>query len=295
MIFFWLICALFVVIAFAFILPPLLQPATFSHDPGLAEANVAVYRDQISELEADLRNGIMSQEQYQLDREEIETRLLEDVAATYEVKPAQKQGSGRTLVYSLVLGIPVVAVLMYLQVGNQNAIKGNAAASPQQSSSMSAASGPAQESSEQQRVAANVAALAKRLEQNPNDADGWVMLGKSYSMLERYSDASNAYAKATALKTNDADLLADYAFALGMANDRSLRGRPTELLQQALKLSPENPKVLQLAGSAAFEAKDYKAAIAHWQKLMQRTDANSELGRAVAGQIAEARKFEEEK
>lgn len=294
MILFWLLCGLFIVIAFAFILPPLLQPAGGVRETGLADANVAVYRDQIEELEADLRNGIVSQEQYQLDRDQIEARLLEDVTTTEVTNaPQEKQVAGRALVYSLVLGMPVLAVLLYLQLGNQSAIKGVAVAQPQ--SARPSAPSSSQDTNEQERIAGNVAALAKRLEQDPNDADGWAMLGKSYTMLERYADASSAYEKATALKSDDADLLADYAFVLGMANGQSLAGRPTELLQQALKLSPENPKVLQLAGSAAFEARDYKTAIEHWQKVMERTEPDSELGRALAQQLAEARKLNGEK
>ena len=96
----------------------------------------------------------------------------------------------------------------------------------------------------QQGIEANVAALAKRLEQNPGDADGWAMLGRSYVSLEKYGDASNAYAKAAELKKNDADILTEYAFALAMANGRKLEGRPAELIKQALSIAPENPKVL---------------------------------------------------
>jgi cytochrome c-type biogenesis protein CcmH len=288
MIFFWLLCALFIVIAFAFILPPLLQTTATANDATTSEGNVLVYRDQIDELDADLRNGIVSEEQYQLDRKEIEARLLEDVTpADTTRKVAPKQSPARTVIYSVALGFPIAAVLIYLQIGNQAAIKGVAVASPP-SAQMSSESAQA---NEQKRVEGNVAALAKRLEQNPNDLNGWVMLGTSYRMLERYADASNAYAKATALKPDDADLLADYVFVLGMANGKSLLGQPTELIQRALKLDPENPKVLQLAGSAEFEAKNYKQALVYWEKLMKRTPPESELGQALAEQIAEAKRL----
>ena len=292
MIFFWLLCALFIVIAFAFILPPLLQTTAAANEVVSSEGNILVYRDQIDELDADLRNGIVSEEQYQLDRKEIESRLLEDVTTTdTSRKVIAKQASPKAVIYAMALGFPIAAVLIYLQIGNQAAIKGVAVASPP-SAQMSSEPGQA---SEQKRIEDNVAALAKRLEQNPNDADGWVMLGTSYRMLERYTDASNAYAKATALKPNDADLLADYVFVLGMENGRSLLGQPNEVLQRALKLDPENPKVLQLAGSAEFEAKNYKQALVYWEKLMKKTPADSELGQALAEQIAEAKRLSNQK
>jgi cytochrome c-type biogenesis protein CcmH len=141
----------------------------------------------------------------------------------------------------------------------------------------------------EQAIAANVAKLAKRLEQNPGDVQGWIMLARSYVTLERYGEASNALAKATALKPDDANLLSDYAFAMGMANGQRLAGQPLDLINQALKLDPENPKALELAGSAAFEAKNYDRAISYWQKLLQKTPADSEVTRALTKRINEAK------
>jgi cytochrome c-type biogenesis protein CcmH len=184
--------------------------------------------------------------------------------------------------------VPLAAVALYLQLGNRAAIRGvdSASVPPAATASSSDAA-----SAEQRRVEGNVAALAKRLEQNPNDAAGWQMLANSYTTMEKYSEASAAFAKATALKPDDADLLASYAFALAMANGRRLAGQPAELLRQALKVDPENPKALQLAGSAAYEARNYQGAVTYWVKLQQKTPPDSELGRALVEQIAEARKL----
>lgn len=115
------------------------------------------------------------------------------------------------------------------------------------------------------------------------------MLGRSYTNLQKYSEASNAYAKATALKADDADLWADYAFALAMANGQRLQGQPLELVKKALQLDPENPKALELAGAAAFEAKNYNQAVDYWQKLLQKAPPDSELGRALSQRINEAK------
>ena len=95
------------------------------------------------------------------------------------------------------------------------------------------------------------------------------MLARSYSSMERFSDAAGAYAKATELKPNDADLWAEYAFATAMANGRNLEGKPMELINRALKVEPQNAKALQLAGSAAYQAKDYKKAIDYWQRVLK--------------------------
>jgi cytochrome c-type biogenesis protein CcmH len=303
MIVFWLVCATFVAIALAFVIPPLLQRAGTKPESEAnearktretREANVAVYRDQISELEADLANGIISQEQYQQDRDEIERRVLEDVNPAGAEGPTNNVSGKKTRVavttrgpvYAVALGVPLVAVALYMRVGNPAAVSGLTTATPQ----APFAGGPSQSGQmTQQRMEANVAALAKRLQQNPRDVQGWMMLGRSYLTLEKYGEASQAYAKATALKPDDADLWADYAFAMAMANGQKLQGPPLELVNKALKLDPENAKALELAGSAAFEAKNYKAAISYWQRLRQRTPPDSELAQTLSQRINEAK------
>ena len=82
---------------------------------------------------------------------------------------------------------------------------------------------------------------------------------------------------------------AEYAFVSAMANGRQLEGRPLELINQALKIDPENLKALQLAGSAAFEARDYAKAIEHWQKVLRKVSPDSEVGRAITERIDEAK------
>lgn len=288
MIIFWLMCAVFVAIALAFVLPPLLQGLGKKPDErGRKEANIAVYRDQIAELEADQRNGIISREQYAQDRDELERRLLEDVSTPDELitKSAKPVMAGRGAVYAVALGIPIIALALYFRVGNPNAISASPTARSQPTGPVNP-QGAGQRS--QQQIEANVAALAKRLEQNPNDAEGWTMLARSYGALEKYSDASAAYAKATALKSDDADLLADYAFALAMTNGQQLQGQPTELIDKALKLDPESPKALELAGSAAFQVKDYGRAVTYWQKLLKKAPANSEVAQSLSERIREA-------
>ena len=289
MIVFWLVCAIFVAIALAFVLPPLLQlPYQKPGESDRKEANIAVYRDQLAELERDLENGIANPDQYEQDRDELERRLLEDVPAASEsaIKQSKSATAGRGPAYAIALGLPVLAIGLYLQVGNQNSMSPSSAPSSQPAA---AASAQINEQFSQQRIEANVASLAKRLEQNPGDTEGWIMLAHSYSSLERYGEASVAYAKATAVKTDDADLWADYAFALAMSNSRQLQGKPAELVAKAVRLDPENPKALELAGAAAFEAKNYKQAIEYWQKLMQKTPADSEVGQALSQRIAEAK------
>jgi cytochrome c-type biogenesis protein CcmH len=283
MILFWLICAGLAAIALAFVLPTLLQREEANNENNKTEANVEIYRDQLRELEADLINGIVSPEQYRQDRDEIERRLLDDVADSSELrKEASPAPSQRAVVYAVAFGIPVVAVVLYLLIGTSAALSGV----PPQAATTGNADAARMT---QQGIEANVAVLAKRLEQNPNDADGWTMLGRSYITLEKYREASDAYAKASALKGQDADILVQYAFALAMANNRQLQGQPTDLIKRALQIAPENPQALELAGEAEFEAKNYKQAIAYWQKVLEKSSGNAQLTKAISERINEAK------
>ncbi len=284
MILFWVICAGLILIALAFVLPTALQrsdEAQLESEDERKKANIAVYRDQLSELEADVRNGIVSEEQYAQDRDEIERRLLEDIGTSNTRKIKAAPVSARNTAYLLGIGLPLVAIIFYLNVGSPKSIS-----EPPATASQSAA---APEGRTQEQIEANVEKLAKRLESNPSDAQGWTMLARSYSSMGKFSEAVGAYAKATELTPKDAGLWAEYAFATAMANGRSLEGKPTELIQQALKVEPENAKALQLAGSAAFQAKDYKKAIDYWERVLKQVPADSEAGQAITERINEAK------
>jgi cytochrome c-type biogenesis protein CcmH len=107
--------------------------------------------------------------------------------------------------------------------------------------------------------------------------------------MERFGEANGAYKKAVELRPQDADLLADYAESLALAAGRALVGEPTRLLDRALKLEPRNTKVLTLSGSAAFERKDYKAAIGYWETVLKQPGVGGELAQALQKGIAESR------
>jgi cytochrome c-type biogenesis protein CcmH len=286
---FWVICAFMILIALAFVLPTALQQSGESSaeiDEERKRANIAVYRDQLSELEADLRNGIVSREQYAQDREEIGRRLLEDTANETSKKPAAVLVSARNTAYLLGLGLPLIAIVFYLKVGDPHRI-GDPGVATSMPSSAATSSAPSERSQEQ--IAANVEKLAERLKSNPNDVQGWTMLARSYNSMEKYAEAANAYAKATELRPEDADLWAEYAFSMAMANGRTLSGKPMEIVERALKVDPNNAKALQLAGSAAFEAKDYNKAVEYWQRVLKQVPPNSEVALTITERINEAK------
>jgi cytochrome c-type biogenesis protein CcmH len=293
MLIFWVFAALFVLFALWFVMPPLLEKKSDGASDDLRAANVLIYQDQFKEMDSDLKNGLVSHEQYQQDKEELERRLLDDVNTAHSDSTAATMTRGiRKLAYGVGLAIPIGVVAFYMFVGNPQGLNPTMAtqmAGPQSSRPQS--SGPMSD----QQISANVEKLAKKLEQNPNDAQGWLMLARSYVSMEKFADAAAAFEHVTSLTPNDASAWADYAEASAMANGQRLAGKPTDAINRALQLDPKSQKALDLAGSAAYQAGDYKRAIDYWQKLLNQLPAGSEELRTISAQIAKAKELVEGK
>jgi cytochrome c-type biogenesis protein CcmH len=183
------------------------------------------------------------------------------------------------------VGLALVAVIFYLRVGTPEGITNAATTTTAPNAPAAAASNRPTQAQIEERVVT----LAQRLKENPADAQGWIMLARSYSSMERYGEATGAYAKATELTPDNADLWVDYAFAAAMVNGRSLKGQPMEFVNRALQLEPDNAKALGLAANAAFEAKEYQKAIDYWQRLAKQVPPNSEVALTITERINEAK------
>ncbi|MFO1271921.1 MAG: tetratricopeptide repeat protein [Rubrivivax sp.] len=140
-----------------------------------------------------------------------------------------------------------------------------------------------------EQIQAMVDRLAERLKAKPDDADGWALLGRSYTALGRGQEALAAYRKVVELRPNDAQALADLADGMAVTNNRSLEGEPERLILQAVKLDPTNVKALALAGTVAFNRSDYAKAADFWQKAIDNTDPSSEFKGQLQQALNEAR------
>lgn len=290
----WIFAGLMIAMALCYVLPPLLQREEQAKDES-ERANVSIYRDQFTELERDLRDGVLDKEQYEQGRLELQRRLLEDVPSSQGARANAKTSarSGRATAAILGGAIPLLAVILYTQIGTPQALApGSQTMPPAQREDMSATDAPAGGAPgmpTQQEIEQRVSKLAARLKENPNDAQGWTMLARSYQNFKRYKEASDAYAHAAELTGNDAELWANYAESLALANNSELQGQPLELINKALQLDPNNQKALWLAGNAAFQAQNFQQAISYWEKLQKLLPAGSEGADSVAARIEEAR------
>jgi cytochrome c-type biogenesis protein CcmH len=293
---FWIFAVLLVAIALCYVLPPLLQRAEEKPDEERKQANVSVYRDQFAELDRDLRDGVLDQEQYEQGRTELQRRLLEDVSAQPATSDADKSSAraGRTTATLVGVAIPLLAVILYPLLGTPKALGPGQPAAPSRPAESEVAGGPMMGGGQpgaptEQDIEARVAKLAARLKENPNDAQGWAMLARSYQNFKRYKEASEAYQHAAELTGTDADLWADYAETLALANGSELQGRPLEIINKALELDPQNQKALWLAGDAAFQDQNFQQAVSYWERLLKLLPADSEAAQAVSASLDDAR------
>lgn len=269
--------ALLLAAALAFVLPPLLRKEQATNNVQRDQLNLAVLRDQLRELEADLAAGTIDAAAYESARHELERRVAEEVlpAVGTQTTAANKRWS----VAAVAVAVPVLAVSLYTLVGEPAALDPAAMAAAEQQNS--------HEISPEQ-IEGMVASLAQRLQNEPDNVEGWNMLARSYNALGKYDKAAEAYARLTKLVPDDAALLADYADTLAMAMNRSLIGEPEKIVARAVQIDPKNVKALALWGSAAFERKDYAGAVERWKTLQALVPAESDIARSIAGSIAEA-------
>ncbi|GIZ52712.1 c-type cytochrome biogenesis protein CcmI [Noviherbaspirillum aridicola] len=258
------------------LLPPLMRGGQGGGGQRREALNLAVLRHQSRELEAEHAAGLLGAEEYAQAREELERRVAE------EVRPeavAETRGASRWTGIAVGTLLPMLAAALYLGLGSP-------AAFLQDQADPHAAAPEAMS----QQVESMVAGLAQRMQQDPDNAEGWRMLARSYNVLGRYAQAAEAYARLVKLKPDDSAAFADYADTLAMAQGQSLQGEPERLVERALALDPANLKALSLAGSAAFERGDYAEAERRWRKMLPLAEPDSEIGRNAAAGIAEAQR-----
>ncbi|PTR06082.1 cytochrome c-type biogenesis protein CcmH [Nitrosospira sp. Nsp5] len=282
---FWVVAGIFIVGALLFVLPTLLRKKDYQAGGGRDSTNISIYRDQLADLDNDLRSDILTREQYEQSKRELQQRMLEDVPQGGSVTTATLVGGGNRNVATIalvVLAIPLLAVSLYLWLGNTRALTPQPAVEQMPMQGMTDEGG-------HQNFSAVLDNLTARLKEQPDDMEGWVMLGRTYAMMQRFPEAKSAYEKALAMVPDDAELLTDYADIVAMTNNGSLMGQPQELINKALRLDPKNPKALALAGTAEFEQKRFKQAAVYWEQLLVLVPPESDLARSVSNSIAEAK------
>ena len=232
--------------------------------------NAAVHRDRLAELERDHANGTLSAADLAEAREELQRQVLEDTAGPADA--ASSERAGRHGLVALAVFLPLAAIGLYAMLGTPAAVLPGA--------------------EQAQRAMADMeqltAKLAKKMEQNPDNPEGWAMLARSYKSMGRWDDGERAFARIGPALEKNAELLAEVAELLVQKNN-GFDARARELIQKALRLEPDNMLALFLGGGEAFDAGRYAAAADFWARLLPRLEPDSEDARMVESSLAMAR------
>lgn len=273
---FIVIAALMIITALAWIGPRLFSASKLEPDVDEKTSNLLIYQDESARLADEFSDGRISEEEFEKAQAELRRRMLSEIdeesndPKCYPLShclsaPTRKAGM-------IVMGlIPVLAIGLYLHIGNIQmfAVMNN-------------------ESDDQQSASQH---LRAHLATNPNDARAWVFLGRSEMEANRFHEAAIAFEKAintSGKVANDATVLCELAEAIGMGQGGTFRGRPNELVKQALELAPGNPVALEMGGSAAYEIHDYETAARYWRTLREMLNPESRAYQELSIAIARA-------
>jgi len=269
MIIFWILAGILLALSLVFVLAPLVRPTPPDTAPGQDRLNLEVFQQRLKELDADLEAGFLDQAQYDAARRDLERELLYDLdgaetAATTEHASSALSRWALALVLAIV--VPAATVLAYLEIGRTDLID------QRQTSAM--ADGANAEAASLEEL---VQQLEKRLEQEPANIDGWMMLSRTYLAMGRLNAGAKAMERAYALAPNEVELKIAYAEVLGLADpNKSLLGRPAELIAEALAQDPTNSNARWFSGLVAFQRGQYQAARTTWQSILDELAPESE-------------------
>lgn len=272
---FWPMALLLILLALMFVVIPLLMNSG-SRGVGRAALNLDVARDQLDELRADLEAGRLAEADYAAARHDLERQLLDDLGEE-DGGPGRSDAGGRWLLVVVLVLMPVMAVGIYQQLGTPQADQLKLAAPPV----------PADVAGAPHSVEDMIAALAAKLEANPDDPEGWYMLGRSYAAINRYTAAADAYRRAIELVGDDAELLSSYADLLVMTHNGEFNDEVGELLNRAIKADPGHAKSRWLLGHWKARRGDTGGAVEQWQLALAALPPGSDNATAIQRQISE--------
>lgn len=273
------IFAVMVLVALGFVLPPLLG-CKRSPGPPRRHVNRALHRKRLAELQTDLADGLLGTEQFESARDDLERESLEALEAPETLQRGLRRIHPGWMSVVVAVVLPLTAAGLYGALGGWTQLSDASQSPPDRGPVAQTDVAPA-------RVRDMVTGLARRLRRNPDDLNGWRMLGRSYRVLGQFSKASDAYAHAYRLTHgNDPSVTADYAEVLALTNHQQFSGRADKLLQHALQLNPRQPKALWLAGWAEYQRGNYRTAVFHWKALARQVPAGSDEAKILKKRIS---------
>ncbi len=283
--------------ALAFVVVPLMRTHAHAEPVSDAGSNVAIYKSQRRELDEELARGAINDAEHDAALGELSTRVVDEVPVQppLSVHIVAPRARPWWLVVVFAVAMPLGAFLLYNKIGAPQVIemtgvaRGQATAPSGMPTEQAGAPNGAEPPMSDKQILAMVDTLAQKMQQNPGDPRGWILLARSQNALGRFTEATAAFERAVTLTPNDPQLLADYADASVMAQQGRFEGKPYALIKQSLKIDPNGMKALALAGTAELRMGNRAASLVHWEKLKTLVPKDSADYREVESIIAEVK------
>jgi cytochrome c-type biogenesis protein CcmH len=272
---FWIAVTALLALALALLLIPLMRAARVSQADQRQQQNIQIAREKKRGLEAQLAEGEIDQAGYDAAYLDLQAALA------LELERGEVPGEatrGKWMAVVVMLAIPCASVILYLTFGEYRVIE-----NPQLTQ---AAAQPRNNAAPQMTLEEMVVAIESRLQENPQDAEAWFMLGRTQMSKQDYDAAANAFRRSNEFMADEPGILFALADAIGMQNNGSLQGEPEALIQRGLELAPRFPNGLWLAGMAAEQRGDFKSAHEYWSLLLPMIGDNPESENEVREMLA---------
>lgn len=280
---FWAAAAAAIVLALAFVLPFLMRNSNAERSRAARrDINLAVYRDQMKDLNNELSSTQLTQEQFLASKLELETRAAEDALA--EEDRAAVPVASRRLGFTLAAVLPVAAIAMYAWLGNPGAL----IAQGGEQNNPALAAQPTEAD-----VLKMIQSIEARAQANPTDGEVWEALANANAMMGRWPESLQAFQKALELLPTKPAVMSGYAEALAMTSNMVLAGKPIEMVQQALKADPNDIKALELAGIYAFQNEEFAQAVVLLDRLQRLMSSDMPYAQEILKMRNEAQRLAE--
>jgi cytochrome c-type biogenesis protein CcmH len=269
---FWIAAIVLLALALAILLIPLMRTARVAQSDQRRQQNIQIAREKKQQLETQLAEAEIDQVTYDSAYIDLQTSLALELGRG---EADNEKSHGKWMAMVVLLSIPAASVLLYLVFGEYRVIENPQLvfAPPKQQT----AAAP------QMSLKEMAVAIKQRLEANPEDAEAWFMLGRTMMGAQQFDEAVTAFQRSNELLADEPGILFALADALAMQNNGNLLGEPEALLQRGLKLAPRFPNGLWLAGMAAEQRQDFKAAHRYWTLLLPLIADNADSTREIQG------------
>ena len=254
---FWAVIVFFLCAGLGILLVPLLRVSQRDQADQRLQQNIGIAREQRLQLDWQLEAGEIDQADYDSAFIDLQTSLALGLKPQ---EPGTEKSRGTWMALVVLVLVPALSLALYSIYGEYRVI-GN----PQ---ILQATENPVAQQHSGKDIDGMLQALQLKLQQNPEDAPGWYMLGRSLMAIQSYDEAVAAFQRTYDLTGDEPAILFSLADALTMQNGGNLLGTPEKLVQRGLKIAPRDPKGLWLAGLAAEQRKDYSTALHYWSTLL---------------------------